>query len=277
MTVVHESRVIRFDGNYLPAVLRVRNYGWGAPIIHNVFEAIRQFGVSAQAGSSVLQDFVTKKLKIANLADLLSNDIGEEALINRLQIMAQELAINNIAIYGADEEFDKMGTPINGLPDLMDRFMEIVSAAFEIPKSRFFSNATGKLGGDTSEADNRTHYDNIASFQKNRLGSRVRKIIDVISEPLGLAAGEVKFEWVPLWQLSELDTAKMRKDVAETVKIYLDAGVVEPEEVAISRFAGDQINVTNMTIDVDRRVNYLKQLAKQPIAGNEDDVPGENE
>jgi phage-related protein (TIGR01555 family) len=272
MLVVHESRVIRFDGNYLPPVLRVRNFGWGAPIIHNVFEALRQFGVAFQSGSSVLQDFVTKKMKIANLQDLLSNDVGEENLVNRLQLMAQELAVNNIAVYGSDEEFDKMGTPITGLDGLMDRFMEVASAAFNIPKSRFYSNMTGKLGGDTSEADLRIHYDNISSFQVTRLNSKVRKILDIITEPMGYAKGEIKFEWVPLWQLSELDQAKVRREVAESDKMYVDMGAVEPEEVAVSRFGGDQINVTNMVIDTKRRTDFLEQLSKQPIGGDEDEL-----
>ncbi len=265
MLVVHESRVIRFDGDYLPPVLRVRNFGWGAPIIFNVFEALRQFGVAFQSGSSVLQDFITKKMKIANLQDLLSNDVGEEALINRLQLMAQELAINNIAIYGADEEFEKMGTPVTGLHELMTLSMENVSAAWNIPKSRFFSNMTGKLGGDTSESDLRIHYDNINAMQVTRLSSKVRKIIDIITAPMGFAPGEIKFEWVPLWQLSELDEAKVRKEVADSDKIYVDMGAVEPEEVAISRFGGEQINVTNMVIDVERRKKMLKQLSKQPV------------
>lgn len=265
LMVVHESRVIRFDGNYLPPVLKVRNYGWGAPVLHNVFEALRQFGVASQAGASVLQDFVTKKLKIANLTELLSNDLGEEALINRLQIMAQELAINNIAIYGMDEEFEKMGTPITGFHELFDRYMEVASSAFEIPKSRFFSNMTGKLGGDSGESDLRVHYDNVAAFQKNRLASRIRKIIDVVSEPMGLAPGEVKFKWLPLWQLSALDDAKAREATANSDKIYIELGVVEPEEVAISRFGGDQIDITGMTIDVGRREKYLKQLSNQPL------------
>jgi phage-related protein (TIGR01555 family) len=271
MLVVHESRVIRFDGDYLPPVLRVRNFGWGAPIIFNVFEALRQFGVAFQSGSSVLQDFVTKKMKIANLTDLLSNDIGEEQLINRLQVLAQELAINNIAVYGADEEFEKMGTPVTGLHELMDKFMEVASAAFSIPKSRFYSNMTGKLGGDTSQSDLRIHYDNISSFQETRLNSKVRKIIDIITAPMGYAPGEIKFEWVPLWQLSELDEAKVRREVAESDKMYLEMGVVEPEEVAVSRFGGDQINVTNMVIDVDRRKKMLKQLSKQPLEEPADD------
>lgn len=272
MIVVHESRVIRFDGNYLPPVLRVRNFGWGAPVIHNVFEALRQFGVAFQSGSSILQDFITKKLKIANLADLLSNDIGEEQLINRIQVMAQTLAINNIALYGADEEFDKMGTPTTGLHELMDRFMEVASAAFDIPKSRFYSNMTGKLGGDTSESDLRIHYDNISSFQETRLNSKVRKIIDIITEPMGFAPGEIKFEWIPLWQLSELDEAKARNEVAQSDKIYLEMGVVEPEEVAMSRFGGEQINITNMVIDTDRRTAMLKQLSKQPIEVEEPEL-----
>lgn len=273
---VHESRVIRFDGAYLPQVLRVRNFGWGAPVLHNVFEALRVFGVSTQSGASVLQDFITKKIKIANLQELLATDKGQEDLIDRIQIMAQEMAINNIAVYGADEELDKMGTPLTGLPDMMSQFTDIVSAAVEIPKSRLFHNMSGKLGGDAGEADLRIHYDNIASYQNNRLFSRVRKIVDIIAEPHGIGPGEIDFEFLPLWELSELEEAKVRNEVADSDVKYINAGVLEPEEVALSRFAGDGIDIDNMTINVKRREDILKEIDKQPLLGEEPE-PGEEE
>jgi len=105
---VHESRIIRFEGNYLPPRLRIRNFGWSAPVFQSIREALRQFGVSTQSGASVLQDFITLKVQINNLTELLTTETGEEELVNRLAVMASERSNHNLAVYGEDEAIEKM-------------------------------------------------------------------------------------------------------------------------------------------------------------------------
>jgi len=262
---VHETRIIRFNGNYLPPRLRIRNFGWSAPVFQSIREALRQFGVATQSGASVLQDFVTLKVQIDNLTELLRDETGEEELVNRLSVMAQERSNHNLVVYGADEQIEKMGTPITGLTGLIDLYLDVMSAAAEVPKSRFFHNETGRLGGDGGEADKITHYDNIAAFQKNDLSAPLQKLIDIIAEPLGFDEGIIKHDWNSLWQLSDSEKAKQYLDVAQADNVYIQAGVLEPEEVAINRFGGDGLNLNDMTIDTDRRQKMLDEIAKQPI------------
>ncbi len=257
---VHETRVVRFDGNYLPPLERIRNFTFGSSIVENIFESVRQFGVANQSGASILEDFITKKLKIANLSQLISNEDGESMITKRLGIMAAEMSINNLAIYGDDEELEKMGTPVSGLPDMINIFIDIVSAAVEIPKSRFFHNQTGRLGGDAGANDLRNHYDNISAFQKNRLRSKVQQFLDVVLAPIGFEPGEIGFEFAPLWQLSESEQAQTRLSVAQADQIYIQNGVVEPEEVAMSRFSEEGINLDDMTIAVEPRQEFIEEL-----------------
>jgi len=276
-SLVHESRLIRFEGNYLPIVDRLRNFGWSESVLQNAYEAMRQFGVGNQSGSAVLEDFVTKKMKISNLAELLSNDEGEAKVVNRLSMLAYAMSVHNIGIFGEDEEFDKMGTPVTGLNDLLYYFVDVVSAAVNIPKARLFHNQSGILGGDAGSNDLRVHYDNIGAYQENNLRPKLRRIVDVVGEPFGIKPGEVDFTFKSLWRLSEVDEATVRKTTAEGDEIYIRNQVVEPEEVAISRFGGDGVNVMDMVIDVPRREKYLKELSKQDIEAGEPKNPEEPE
>jgi len=80
-------------------------------------------------------------------------------------------------------------------------------------------------------------------------------------------------------KLSELDESTVIKNVAEAEKIYIDSRVVEPEEVAVSRFGGDGTNLTDMIIDVDRRNTFLDELSKTPIdlnEGGDDETDGDD-
>lgn len=260
--VVHESRTIRFDGHYLPPLERLRNLGWHGSVLQNFYEELKRFGVTHQSVSSIIQDFITKKVQIKGLRELLSNVEGEQKILARFATLAYGISIHNIAVFGDDEQFDKMGTPLNGIDKIMTHFVDIVSAACEIPKARLFHNQSGVLGGDAGANDLRVHYDNISSFQETELRPKIQQIINMIAESLGYAEGEVEFTFNPLWQLSELDESNVRKNTAEADRIYIDAGVVEPEEVALSRFGGEGVNVTDMIINVEMREAYLEALSK---------------
>lgn len=270
---VHESRIIRFDGAYLPPRLRIRNFGWSAPVIQHVREQLRQFGVSMQSGAGVLQDFITMKMKIDNLSELLRDNTGTQNLLERVSIIAAERAMHNIMLYGADEEIDKVGTPVTGLAELIDLGMDFVSAAAEIPKSVFFHNQTGRLGGDAGANDRRTHYDNISSQQENKYTNPMQQIVDIVAEPLGFAPGEIKFVWNPLWQLSELEQADQYNKTADGDVKYINAGVLHPEEVALGRFGGETMNLGNLTINTGRREKMLDALENEPIDLDDDDEP----
>lgn len=261
--VVHESRLVRMDGNYLPPLERIRNFTYGASVIESILEATRQFGICSQGLAGVVQDFVVKKLKVENLQDLLQSEDGQDILNARLGEMASAMSMFGIATFGSDEEFDKMGTPITGLPDIADRFVEYASAATGIPRSRLFNNLSGRLGGDSGENDLRVHYDTIRAFQKNRLHDLLQYAIDVALQPLGIEPGEMQFEFHPLWQPSEKERAETRLAVAQADKLYVEMGAVEPEEVAMSRFSGDGINLDDMQIETKPREAFLKELAKQ--------------
>jgi hypothetical protein len=50
--------------------------------------------------------------------------------------------------------------------------------------------------------------------------------------------------------------------VAQADQIYIGTGVVQPEEVAMSRFSGDGVNISDMHIETKPREKFLKEYAK---------------
>ena len=257
--IVHSSRVIRFEGRYTPPLQRLRNFGWQDPILLRLYEVIRQFGVSTQSLSATLQDHILKKLKISNLQDLISG--GQFELVSaRLALMAQEINMHGFAVYGGDEEIEKMGTPINQLPKLAEMFIDYVSAAADIPRSRLFQNMTGTLGGDPGKNDLRVHYDNIEALQENQYRRPVQRAINILLAPLGFAEDEIGFTWNPLWQMTDAEQSEIELKTAQKDEIYIRSGVVEPEEVALSRFSGQIPDLRQMSINTDRRDKALKDL-----------------
>ncbi|MCK5617179.1 DUF1073 domain-containing protein, partial [Candidatus Pacearchaeota archaeon] len=125
MEGIHSSRTVRFDGDYLPKRMRVKNDGWHNSIFTSLDEALRQHGTSLQSGAVLLQDFITKVLKIPNLAELImAGDDGAKIIEARMQLANAKMSSAGMTVIGEGEEFAKIQTPIQGLVQLIDKFIE---------------------------------------------------------------------------------------------------------------------------------------------------------
>ncbi len=249
--VIHESRLIRFNGSWLPDRQRLQNQGWHDSVFVAINEQLKQFGTSIQSGAVLFQDFITKTLKIPNLAELIAS--GEEAtLFARMQYAAAGMSSIGLALIGSDEEFTKVQNPITGLVELMDKYMDLMSAASDIPKTRLFGQQLGTLSG--ADETTRNYYDRVKAYQQKHIRYPLTRVIELILAEHGKAGGDWSFSFAPLWQSTEKELADTRKTVAETDAIYITNQVLTPEEVAINRFGPDGYSMETV-IELEGREN----------------------
>ncbi|MGA1876445.1 MAG: anti-CBASS protein Acb1 family protein [bacterium] len=265
--LIHESRLVRFDGAFLPDVTRLENDGWYDSELQPINEEVKRFGTSLQGGAVLFQDFITKVLKLPNLADLLQTTEGQTALQARIQYAIANASSIGITLLGEDEEFTKIQTPITGLVDLMNLYIEIVCAAARVPRARLFSQQLGVLAGATETT--RAYYDMVASWQKDKLQDQIEKIIRIMLRDRSSKTGsrepeEWGFTFNPLWQPTSKEQAEERKLVAETDAIYIDRQVVLPEEVAASRFGPDGYSMET-TLDGKLRAEFERKVKENGL------------
>lgn len=263
--VIHATRTLKFEGNDLPYQARIRNWGWGASVLERVFDELRDWGVSNQAAAAVIPSFITTVMKISNLQQLIAN--GEwDTIRERLGELVSQMAIQNVAFYGGDEEIRREGMPVTGLADLIDRFMTIVSGAAEYPKSILFHAESGSLGGTAAGIDVRNYYAEVQAYQENDLRPLIRSWLDIIGMTIGLEPGEVDFEFNPLWQLTELETAQIYNQTAQGDNSYIQNGMVDaPERLAVYRWGGKKFNSAPPVLDTSRQEEFIEQLDAQPV------------
>ncbi len=265
ISFVHETRTIRFDGDPLPPVALIRNWGWRASVLDKVFTEIRNFGVGQQAAASILPTFITHKMKIGNLMELIQNDEWD-VIRQRIGEIHASMATHNLAFYGNDEELENMGTPIQGLPDLMTKNEDIVSAALGYPKSILFQAESGALGGTAAGIDVRNYYANVGAYQENTLREKVRKWLDVIGVPIGIKPGEVEFEFNSLWQLTAEEESELYLKNSQADQAVINSGMVDtPERLGLHRFSGSVYNSTPPVFDTKRLEAIIKEVDSQPI------------
>jgi len=246
---VHESRVVRLDSVDVPDRALLANQGWGDSDLQGAYERLRAMGTAYAATELIIEDFAQAVMRIKDLGTLIASDEGYQALLRRLNLIDMSRHIANTAILDVDEEYSKHSTSVTGLPDLLDRFVRGLAASCNpsIPVTLLMGQAPAGLNA-TGDSDVRNWYDSIRRLQYSWLLPVWKRLVHLayISKDgpySGTEEDSWKIEFNRLWQLTEKEEADVRKTIAETDKIYIDTGVVDPEEVAVSRFAGSEFNM----------------------------------
>jgi len=240
---VHESRILKFTGETVPAITRVENQGWGDNILQVVYDRLRGLNDGYAGSEAVISEFVTSTMTIDNLGALLASPDGNKMIHDRLQILDMSKHILNTYLLGKNEKFEKASaTGVSGMAELVNQLIDALVAVSGIPRVRLFGEQTKGLGSEAA-GNIRLYYDDIAALQEKKL----RGPFEIITKYIMLCKnyafkGKEVDNWSisfnPLWQPTEDESAKTRKTVAETDKIYYDMNL-PPEVIFMSRFGGD--------------------------------------
>ena len=253
---VHHSRILRMDWSILPPRYQNINNGWGDSAIQAMYNELKNYSSAFTNTGMLLHDFVNGVLTIPGLSEKIGSKCGNEQVMNRLDILNMAKSIANTMLLDGEEKYEKITTNISGLPELLDRFMQTLSAVSGIPVTLLFGRSAAGLNA-TGDNDVRNFYDLIKQYQEGKLKPCLEKLIKYIflskdSVTKGLEPEHWSVKFVPLWQNTEEQEALMRRTVAETDRIYIETGVLDPSEVAISRFGGDSYSM-NTEIDIEAR------------------------
>lgn len=252
----HYSRILRMDWNVLPPRWQNFNQGWGDPLIQTIYEELRNYSLAFSHTATIMEDFVNGILKVPDLTTIMASQCGDQNVLKRLNIMNLSKSTTNTMILDGDEEYEKMSTNVSGIAELLDRFMLALSAVTRIPVTLLFGRSPAGLNA-TGDNDIRNFYDAVKQEQESKLRGVMEKLIRYIMlSKDGVFLGKEPENWslqfIPLWQNTEEQDAITRRSVAETDAIYLDRGVLTPEEVAISRFGGNKWSM-NTEINLEER------------------------
>lgn len=268
--MVHASRIMRFDGVDLPddASLRSHDARWGDSVLFRVYNALRDYHASYSAAATLICDFAQVVWGIPRLHDLIAD--GREDLIQR-RVGIQDFvrSVTNAVMIDPDlgETFERKATPVAGLPDLLDRQNLNLSAASGMAMTLLFGVAPkGFALEDKSGQDNWD--DLVSSWQTEDLQPELERLIGYIfASKQGPSDGRTPETWsidfAPLTQSTETERATVRQTMANADGVYLDRGVVSPDEIAASRFASDGYSIET-TLDVEGREEFEQTEGELP-------------
>lgn len=291
--LVHHSRILRMDWSLLPPRDWSYNNGWGDSAITSMYQELKNYGSAFANCGLIMQDFVNGILKMPGLSQTLATSCGDKDLLKRLDFANLSKGVAGMMVLDGEETYEKLSTNVSGLSELLDRFMLSISSVTGIPLTLLFGRAPAGLNA-TGDSDIRNFYDMVKQFQELKLKPLIEKLtFYLMKSKLGPFHGVEPKNWCiqfnPLWQNTEEQEAIMRRTVAETDAIYIDRGVLDPNEVAVSRFGGDRYSM-NTIIDLEAREGgydpnevatleaekekEIKEMPPEPSIGP-DNLPGE--
>jgi len=240
---IHESRFLLFKGARTSRRVRFEYGDWGVPLPDLILDVVRDFTTSYSHAATIVTDFSQAVYSMQGLVAALNADL-DGVVLQRMKLMDFTRSMSRAIVLDAEhEKFERTGTPVSGLEDLLDHLGLRLAASLGIPLTLLLGMSPGGLNA-TGDSDHRNFYNSIKAQQTTRLAPPLRRLCRLLvtaakkRKIIDSSTGEVPFTFRSLWQPSDLEIAKSRWDMAQADEKYISLGVASRDEVRASRFGG---------------------------------------
>jgi phage-related protein, HI1409 family len=271
---VHASRFAIFTGRKVPgASVYTSNGVWGDSALQNTLSAIKSADTTVANIASLVFEANVDVMKVQGFADLLAQH-QDELILRRARLQAAMKGINGMLMIDAQDDYEKKSATFSGLEALMARFFEWVSGAARIPVTRLFGRAAAALSG-SGDGDERVYYDRIADIQSQDIEPAIALLDEcIITQALGSRPPEIYYEWAPLRQRTEAESAEMFSKYAAAARAL--AGTNTGEVIPVDALSDAIVNaLTELGVlpGLEAAVDKYGSLAEQSgFVGGEDEI-----
>jgi len=238
--IVHHSRVIRMDGDYLPRQMRQHNQDWHASALQAAYQGFLNYMTAQGFIPSVMKEFSLTVFKLKGLfaAYAEGNEASIAKRVNDMQVSKSNT--NGIFIDADQEEFIREYASVGGYAELVDKEMELLCADSGIPMTKLFGRSPQGMNA-TGDGDADVWYKNVERYQTLELEPVINRIVQLLEiQTLWTDKPDAfEWEWPSLHPMSELELAEVRLKSAQADKIYaVDMQAVDPEYLFHARHDG---------------------------------------
>lgn len=252
---IHHSRVLRFDGNYLPDQLYKNNNYWHDSIYGKLYRPIRNYSTSHDNAASLSAQVNIPVIKLQGMNEALAND--EDVLVQKkLEIVNNQRSTMRMIALDAEDEFINNTMQLTGAKDLIDLTSKRLIASSDIPHTRLLGESpNGGAIGETGKSELIDYYDMVASRQEMKLRPQLSYLAELIQLQVDNPSYQENwsFEFNPLYQQDQEAKIRTRQMQANIDDIYMRNGVYDSYEVAENRFGSGEYsyetNIENDEID----------------------------
>lgn len=258
--LVHESRVIRFDGQPVDLQKKWDLGGWTYSVLQRPYDVIRTFATAFQAAGVLTSDASQAVFTMKGLFEMIAS--GEkERLQTRMQLVDMSRSAGRAILLDSDgEKFERVPTNFSGIPEMLDRMMMRLASSVDMPVTILMGRSPAGQNA-TGESDFTHWYDSIRSQQVKEYSPKLLRLYQILSQG---SIPDLEIEWHELEEPNEKEEAEIEKLRADRYAVYIDKGVLFPQEVALAEFGDGEGQIE---IDIEQRERDLeaeKELSMQP-------------
>jgi len=291
---MHISRCVLWDGeplfdpyDFALTQFRANLAGFGpsklAPIWDDIIKAVG----TRQAAYQLIQTNNSIIMAVSELQDLMATNPGK-ANLTKLKEIANNLSLYRAAIINKDKvDISQSAASFGSVPELLMTFLQVLSAASDIPATRFLGQAPGGLNA-TGESDLENYYNMIDALQRKRIEPAIRKFYDVIGyhkwpDMWYQVRKKMEIKFPPLWNINELEEAQKNQIEIANVFQAWEAGIM-PDEKLVEELNLKQVfsvDLEEKDIDLMKGMEadssfYGDQGSDNPFSSSQQPVGGSN-
>lgn len=224
---IHVSRFLRFDATKLPLFETWRNQWYADSTLIPLEDVIDQFHQAASAASTLCQEALIDIVAIPNLQQILSNPMGEAAIMKRFRTMKQLKSIHRVLLLDAHEEYDSKTVNLSSIKELIWEFLKVVAAACSIPATRFLSASPDGMNA-TGQSDLVNYIQMLQGLQRKTYNPLLKQLDPIIQAHYGIPA--YKYIWNCIFPESLGEKTERCAKIVESIAKAVETRLLSIEE-----------------------------------------------
>lgn len=266
--VIHRSRVIRCDGDFLPFIDFLQNQRWYGSILISSMDVITSYLTASAALASAAYKSSFRVVKISKMYEILNQGLEGQAannLMGFVQAMKLTESTENVTILSNEDSIEILNYDLNGLLAAMGKYENQLCTLSGTPATKLLGESANGLNA-TGDEETRLYYDKVKNAQEDMRPDYAKLLKVMYISTLGEQPPEdLDFDFTPLWQIDMNQKSVINKETTDSINSAYQSGLVS-KEIAMKELlqSSEETGVWSNITDED--------LAK---AKEEDEAPPE--
>ena len=243
---IHNSRVARFDGLYLPWNIRSRNTGWGMSVLQLMWDAFKRYETAMSGLESMTSDSDLFVHKIPGLFQRLASG-AEGDIRKRLEANSLSRSLYGGMVVDREEEVAFLNRALANISSASEPFIRDLQAVTGWPASILMGDSPGGLGKE-GRFEERTWASLVEQWQEVYCRTPLTEIFTLIfSSSEGPTGGRLPDSWSvhfpSVFTETDLEKVGLRLQQAQIDSTYAGLGVINALEIRTARFGGTEFSI----------------------------------
>ena len=189
---------------------------------------IDNFHTTSFAAAQMVQEANTDIIKVDGLANILSDDNGTNAMIQRFSDWKNIKSVFGVSILDSSEEYEQKSVQLSGVKDLIWEYLKMVSASVSIPATRFLSASPEGMNA-TGESDLVNYIETLQGLHKDVYDPRIGTVDTLLAAHFGLKEEDFEYTWKCIFPESAGQLAERQRVKQLGIAQLADSGVLSRE------------------------------------------------